>query len=174
MRWALVVILVLVLLVGVVVAVGAMLPQSHIASVRATYAKPPEVVYGMVSDVGSAPSWRPEVERVEILSGPDEPLRWRETGSFRVITFSQQAAEPPARFIAHIDDAGGAFGGTWTYEIAPAPGGSTLTLTEAGEVYNPVFRFMSKFIFGHYGTMESYAKSLGTRFGEEVTPERVR
>jgi hypothetical protein len=174
MKWLLIVVAVLALIIGAVFLVGAMLPQSHIASVRATYAQPPEVVYGVISDVGSAASWRPEVEKVEILSGPDEPLRWRETSSFGEITFSRQAAEPPARIVAHIDDAGGAFGGTWTYEIAPAPAGSTLTLTEAGEVYNPLFRFLSKFVFGHYGTMESYAKSLGERFGEDVTPERVR
>ena len=44
----------------------------------------------------------------------------------------------------------------WTYEIAPAPNGTTLTITEDGEVYNPIFRFMSRFVFGHEATMASY------------------
>jgi hypothetical protein len=34
-----------------------------------------------------------------------------------------------------------AFGGTWTFEIAPeGHEASTLTITERGDVYNPLFR----------------------------------
>lgn len=174
MKWLVTSIVLLVAVVGIVLLVGAMLPQSHTASVRATYAEPPEVVYGVITDVGAAASWRPELKEVQVLSGPGDPLRWRESGSFGDITFSQTAAHPPSLFVAHIDDAGGAFGGQWTYEVAAAPNGSTLTITEAGEVYNPLFRFLSRFVFGHYGTMEAYARALGTRFGQDVTAERIR
>ena len=44
------------------------------------------------------------------------------------------------------------FGGTWTYEIAPTETGSTLTITEKGEVYNPVFRFVSRYLQGYTAT----------------------
>ncbi len=40
--------------------------------------------------------------------------------------------------------------------IVPAPNGTTLTITEDGEVYNPIFRFMSRFVFGHEATMATY------------------
>jgi hypothetical protein len=33
---------------------------------------------------------------------------------------------------------------------------------------------MSKFLFGHYKSMETYARDLGRKFNEDVTPERVR
>ena len=52
------------------------------------------------------------------------------------------------------------FGGTWTYEIAPTAGGSTLTITENGEVYNPIFSFMARFVFGYDGTMKTYLANL--------------
>ncbi len=33
---------------------------------------------------------------------------------------------------------------------------SSVTITERGSVYNPIFRFMSRFIFGHTATVEAY------------------
>jgi hypothetical protein len=47
------------------------------------------------------------------------------------------------------------FGGPWTIDIVPAPNGSRVTITERGEVYNVIFRTLSKFVFGYTSTMES-------------------
>jgi hypothetical protein len=49
-----------------------------------------------------------------------------------------------------------------------------LHITEDGEVYNPLFRFMQRVIFGPYGTLERYQRDLGRKFGDTVVPERVR
>ena len=56
------------------------------------------------------------------------------------------------------------FGGTWTYEITPVGKGSRLQITEDGEIYNPFFRFMARFIFGYEGTIGSYMSALEKRF----------
>ena len=45
-----------------------------------------------------------------------------------------------------------------------------VTITEYGEVYNPIFRFMSKYIMGHNGTMDGYLTALAKKFGNDVTP----
>lgn len=58
------------------------------------------------------------------------------------------------------------FGGTWTCEIASAPGGSTLTITENGEIYSAFFRFVSRFITGHHRTIDGTMAALRKRFGE--------
>ena len=34
-------------------------------------------------------------------------------------------------------------------------------ITENGEVYNPLFRFMSRFVFGHTATIDKYLEDLG-------------
>ena len=52
------------------------------------------------------------------------------------------------------------FGGTWTYEIAPTATGSSLTITENGEIYNPVFRFIARYIQGYTATIDNYLKAL--------------
>jgi len=71
--------------------------------------------------------------------------------------------EPPRVLVARIADPKLPFGGTWTYEITPDAGGSRLTITENGEIYNPLFRFMARFIFGYEGTIQSYLSSLEKR-----------
>ena len=73
--------------------------------------------------------------------------------------------EPPSLLVARIADPKLPFGGTWTYRIAPAAGGSDLTITEDGEVYNVFFRFMSRFVFGHHATMDGFIKHLAGTHG---------
>jgi hypothetical protein len=58
--------------------------------------------------------------------------------------------------VSRIADPNLPFGGTWTFEITPAPGGARLRITEDGEIYNPLFRFMARFIFGYEGTINGY------------------
>jgi hypothetical protein len=57
--------------------------------------------------------------------------------------------------------------------VAPRGERTLLRITEEGEVYNPLFRFMSRYVFGHYRTLEQYARDLGRHFGEDVTPVRA-
>ena len=75
------------------------------------------------------------------------------------MTLATERSEPPRLLVVRIDP-GLPFGGTWTYEVAPVPGGSTLTITENGEIYNPLFRFMARYIFGYEGTIETYMAAL--------------
>jgi hypothetical protein len=73
--------------------------------------------------------------------------------------------EPPSLLVSRIADPSLPFGGTWTYRIQPAAGGSAVTITEDGEVYNPFFRFMSRFVFGHTATLDEFLKNLQSRAG---------
>jgi hypothetical protein len=149
------------LLVIVVVVVGYLLPVAHVASRGATFRVPPDRVFAAVTEVAKFPEWRTDVKTVEILS--EKPLRWREDGSNGVITFEVQERRPPTRLVTRIADPSLPFGGSWTYELTPADGGTRLTITEHGEVYNPVFRFMSRFVFGHAGTIEAFLTALTKR-----------
>lgn len=50
--------------------------------------------------------------------------------------------------------------------IVPSPEGCTVTVTEDGEVYSPLFRFVSRFVIGHTATLDRKLKALARRFGE--------
>ena len=80
-------------------------------------------------------------------------------------------SELPSRLVTQIDSsAGGSFGGTWTYELTPDSGGTKISVTEAGWIGNPIFRTLSRFIFGYYGSLDGYLKALGKKLGEDVRP----
>ena len=55
------------------------------------------------------------------------------------------------------------FGGTWTYRLAAAGEGTEVTITEDGEIYNPVFRVVSRFFIGYEATMTTYLDGLERR-----------
>lgn len=133
MRWIVYVAGAIVLLGIVVTAIGAMLPKAHSASRTARIAMPPDALHALI---------------LRRIGEPQEyPLR-------------VERNEPPSLVVTRIAGEGLPFGGTWTYRIAPAAGGSELTITEDGEVFNPIFRFMSRFVFGHYATMDAFIRTL--------------
>jgi hypothetical protein len=69
-------------------------------------------------------------------------------------------------------DRGLPFGGTWTFEIAPAGGGgSDLRIREDGQIYNVLFRFMARFFFGYTASIEGYLRDLGAKFSQSVVIE---
>lgn len=172
MRWILTVAAALVGVVLLVAIVGMLLPKEHTARSHATIKATPDSVWRTLTDVEAFPSWRGDVSRVEVLSSPSGRKTWREIGKHGSITLEEVAAEPPRRLVGRIADPSLPFGGTWTYDVAPDAGGSRVTITEDGVVHNPIFRFMSRYIFGHYGTQEAYLRSLGRKFGHDATPVR--
>jgi uncharacterized protein YndB with AHSA1/START domain len=172
---------VLVLLVAAIAAIGMMLPQNHVAARTVRVRQTPEQVFAIISDVEKMPTWREDVTRVEILPVDDGRMMFREHGS-DAVTYRVETSEPPRRRVVRIADGNLPYGGTWTYDVtpvsaAPAAGrGAALTqitITERGEVYNPIFRFMSRFVFSHNATIDAYLIALGKKCGEAVTPETV-
>ena len=139
MRIALAIAVILIAIAAVIALVGWMLPVAHVASSSAFVAKPPERVYAIVSDLPSYPNW------------------WRDDPGVKSEIVD---ATPPSRFVTRVVDPDGQFGGTWTIDIGAEGSGSRLTITERGEVYNPIFRFLSRFVFGHTGTMNSFLEAI--------------
>jgi Polyketide cyclase / dehydrase and lipid transport len=162
MRWVLYIAAVVAAAALIVIVIGALLPKAHTASRTTQVAMPPEALYALLADVSQYPAWRPDVKRLERRPDRDGKPAWiEETGGMK-IPMRFERMEPPSLLVGRIDGKL-PFGGTWTYRIAPAPGGSTLTITEDGEVYNVVFRFLSRFVFGYYGTMDGFIKNLKAR-----------
>jgi hypothetical protein len=95
----------------------------------------------------------------------ESPLKWREIdASGDVLTYERVETSAPKRIVNRIADPKLPFGGSWIYEIAPIGTGTELTITENGEVYNPLFRFVSRFIMGHTATIEKYQRDLLAHF----------
>jgi uncharacterized protein YndB with AHSA1/START domain len=168
MKIVIMVVAVLVSLVLLVAIIGWSLPVKHSVSRMATYAPPPEVVYGAITRVEDFPAWRSKVKTVDVLDTANGRRRFRESGGDGDILYEVEDAQPPRRLVTRIADDELPFGGRWTYELTPSGNGTTLRITEDGEVYNPIFRFMSKFVFGHHATLDSYLTDLGRKLGVVV------
>jgi hypothetical protein len=164
LKWAGIVVLCLILLVGIVALIGFSLPQGHVASRTANINRPPTVVWGTITRVDEFPAWRRGVKEVRVLGR--DPLRWREDGSDGALTFEAIEASDPTRLVTQMTDKNLPFGGRWVYELRPVgnPAERTeITITEHGEVYNPIFRVVSRFIMGHTATIDAYLSDLQKR-----------
>jgi hypothetical protein len=169
MKWLLIVAGVLALIVAAAAAFGAMLPQNHVAARTAQLSLSPDKLWPILTEVSSYPAWRSDVDSVERLARPG--LKWREISGGDGITFEATTLDAPSHFVTHIADRELPFGGTWDYRIEPVGTGSRVTITENGEVYNPIFRLVSRYFMGHTATIDKYLTALARRTGDTYEPE---
>ena len=139
MKWVGLAVAGLAALAAIVALVGAQLPRDHVASRTLRVHRPPEEIWPVVTRLMAASSVPADI--IE--------------------------HDPPRRLVSRVKETEKNVGGTWTVVNAPSPDGSTLTITEAGWVANPVFRFVSRFVVGHHGTMDGILKGVAQELGEE-------
>ena len=157
-------------LIVVVMIVGALLPEKHLAARYISLHQKPEQVFALISDVRIGPSWRPEVQSVDILPSTDGQIHFRENMKHGSIAMQVVEARPPDRQITQISK-GLPFGGVWIMDVSPTADGCRLNITERGEVYNPFFRFVSRFVMGYTNTMDTYLRNVAHKFGENGEPQ---
>jgi uncharacterized protein YndB with AHSA1/START domain len=167
MKWVLIGTGAVLALVALMALIGSRLPRGHTATKSARFAVPPDVVWSAITDVEAFPSWRSDVKNVTVMPDQNGRKRWIEETRSGRIPLTLDRADSPRLLVVRIADPDLPFGGTWTYEVAPAPDGSTLTITENGEVYNPIFRFMARFVFGHEATTQTYLANLQKRMAAQ-------
>jgi len=150
-------------LVGVIALIGALLPRDHTASRSASYARSPDEVWRAVTDLAAQPTWRSGVTKIEQLSATS----FREHGKHGTIAYVVEEDRAPSpgvagRRVTRIADDKLPYGGRWIFELAAEGAGSRLTITEAGFIKNPIFRFMSKTVFSTASTLERFLADLAT------------
>ncbi len=140
MKWVVVTGVVIVVLVAAITAIGATLPREHVASRSMAVHRPPQDVWPVLTGV-TAQSSVP----VDVIE-----------------------RDPPRRLVTRVKPSEKMFGGTWTCVITPTPGGSVVTVTEAGWVPNPFVRFISKFLIGHHATIDATLKETAKQLDERA------
>lgn len=130
MKIVLIALAVLAALIVLAVIIGAMLPKAHTATRSAVVPKAPADVYAFALARANDPQY-------EIVEN-----------------------QPQRRLVTRIADKSLPYGGSWTIDLAPDGAGTRVTIVENGEVYNPFFRFMSRYVIGHTATIDAYLKDL--------------
>ena len=167
MKWILWVFIALAGVLMLITVIGWLLPKGHSVSREAQFNQPPEAIWKAITDVEAMPTWRQGLKSVKHLPDKNGLPSWVETSASGTIPFETVVSQPPSKLIVRIADPKLPFGGTWTYQITPVAAGSSLRIREDGEVYNPVFRFLSRFVFGYSGTLDAYLKSLAKKLAEQ-------
>lgn len=155
--------------IGTMGVVGMLMPKSHRATRSVRLGVAPEQVWSVVTDFENAASWR-GLKKVERLADRNGHPVWNEVGRQGAMPIEIEVFEPPRKMVGRIADPHLPFGGTWTYEFSPESNGCRLRITEDGEIYNPVFRYIAR-IIGYSATIEGYLKTLGKRLGQPVAVE---
>lgn len=168
MKWILIILGVIAGVIALMAVAGALMPKGHKASRSTTINKPPEVLWQAMTDCATFPEWRADIKNVEALPDREGRKVWREDGKNGKMTLETIEATPPSRLVLKIADPDLPFGGTWTYDLQASGPGCRVTITEDGEIYNPIFRFMGRVFFSPTATIETYLKALGRKFGEDV------
>jgi uncharacterized protein YndB with AHSA1/START domain len=163
-----------VLVLLLVFVAGGFIPRTHVASSTLVVDAPIDSVWTAIRNFEELPSiWAglDRVERVDTSSTDEVWMYYRSTGPMAIAI---ESAEPPHRLVTRIvaDEESSAFGGTWTYALAPEGEGTRVTVTEAGFINSRIFRVVSK-IIGVHGTMDSFLRSLGAHYGGEAEPEHL-
>ena len=171
MKWILIIVGSLLALALGVTLIGMLMPRTHRASSRIALRQPADTVWVVVRGVDRVASFWPTMKKSARLADRDGHEVWQQTmsdGSAMMIEVVE--SDPPRQFKTVIVAPEGApFGGSWTYQIEPAAGGSQVTVTEDGWVAVPPFRVFAR-MMGYHTTLDSYLKALGRKFGEDVTP----
>lgn len=173
MKWVWIALGVLAALAACVYVVGLFVAREHEASVRVRLRRTPEAIFDAIADIDGVASWRAGTHAHPIDPIDGKPA-FVEESKHGTVRFVVEVSERPRRRVVRIADGDLPYGGTWTFAIEHDGDGARITITEAGFVKPAVFRALARFVFGYHATLEDYLRALGKKFGEDVTPERVR
>jgi hypothetical protein len=170
-RWTGAIFFALAFIFLVLTGIGTSLPIDHHASCGASFDGPPRYLFEAIADDGSSTRWRPDIASVLLVSGIGPTALWRETDIHgNAITYRTTAYADGTKLARTINFVPGMpFGGTWTFAISPdevsprdrSSGRSYVSISEDGQIYNPVFRFLARYVFGYTQGMDTYLDDLG-------------
>jgi Polyketide cyclase / dehydrase and lipid transport len=151
---------------GSVFIVGVILPRQHKASAVASYRASAEHLYSLID---GSQEWRPDIKHSESFTDDSGRQLMRESSrDGSTISYEVLERTSPTLLRRRIATEGLPFGGSWTYTLQPVGDHTDVKITEEGEIYNPVFRFVARFILGYNKSVDDYLKALGSATGQDV------
>jgi hypothetical protein len=160
------------LLVIAVVVIGSLLPKRHVVAHSASYRTTPGQLFHLIA---GPQNWRADVLHSEAVPDANGRELMRETTrDGKTVIYETLDRMPDRSMKRRIATPNLPYSGSWVYSLEPSGESTVVRITEDGEVYNPIFRFMSRFVFGHTHTMDAYLRALGKATGQEVKTQEVQ
>lgn len=159
-KWALIVIGVLVALGVCIYGIGISLPRTHVARMEGVVAKTPAEIAAVIRDVRSYPNWRHGVVVQDVTEGADA-ITYVELAEEDRIAYRLTEPVRDGQFVTTMTDESLPFGGSWTITLSPEDNGTRVRIQEDGDVRDPIYRFFAHFVFGYTSSMKNYLENLG-------------
>ena len=149
-----------------VIVIGLLLPKRHVVTRSASYRATPEQLFRLIS---GEQNWRPDVLRCETSTETDGRVLQRETTrNGETVTYELAERVEPTSIQRRIVTKNLPYSGAWSFSLKPEGESTVVRITENGEVYNPVFRFVSRFIVGQTRTIDTYLQNLGKATNQQI------
>ncbi len=123
------------------------------------------VVWQKISNWIETPTWRRDLIAIERLPDREGKPVYREKANYGPVTYVIEELVPPGHMKTRVVDHD-KFTGTWIFELKPQGDGCLLTITSDGQIYNPIFRTMMRFVFGYGSSIKGYFEDLEETLGK--------
>lgn len=165
MRKVVYVLVAIVVIALLIVGWGALLPKRHHTEDSVIVKADPPEIWNAISDVKDSPQWRSDIGRVELLDDATPAQHWREFHKNKGVTYRLDKSQPTTLRVVSIDDPALPFGGTWAITVEPfEPGITHVRIDEDGEVRNPIYRWISRYLIDQRSSMDRYLLDLQRHF----------
>ncbi len=145
---------------------GTLLPKAHSVTRSATVAAPPGKVWGLVTDFANEAKWNKTIKsstRGPDMNGHEVWLTVDKRGDKMPLETVETVAGQ--KLVRRIADPKLPYGGRWTITLAPDGDGTLVSVTEDGEVFNPIYRFMARTFMDEAATVNAYLSGLTAAAG---------
>jgi len=145
--------------------VGRRLPAEHVAQGSILVNADIGQVADRIRRVDLQPQWRSQLSSVTIESQTKGVTRYQEHSGKDRVALALYERDEGRSFESQITDPNLPFGGRWLIELSPEASRATLVrVREEGVVRAPVYRALSKYVFGHDTTLKKYLADLAASF----------
>ena len=156
-------------LVGAVAAMtllGWLMPSRYVVSQSFLLPVPVADVWATLADYPGQLAWRRGLTAVDRLPDKGSTGVWRESFGRSTTRSTTIEARSPDWLVRQADEEGGAIRRRWEFALEPvvSPRNTRITLTEFGEIRNPLRRFVVRFITGRSTTLKDFLRDLAYRF----------
>ncbi len=157
MKWIIIIVVLLILFVSIIYLMGYLMPVKHQSFVESHLPIAPEKLWKILTTPDEYKNWRRGIKELKLI----DANHWSELNSHGdTINYRADWVELNKKLLTIITNNNLPYGGQWEFQIQNTNAGCNLRITENGEVYNPIFRFMSKYVFGHDATLKAYMADL--------------
>jgi hypothetical protein len=166
MKWIFISLGILIVLIAIVYLIGLLMNVKHEATIQREFKKiGMDEILSVITDYKGYANWRSGIKELTI----DSVNHWTEKNSHGdKVSYRLEMGDEKGKLITRILNKDLAYGGFWEFTFTSIDDGCSIKIVENGEVYNPLFRFMAKYIFGHETTLKNYMNDLEEKLNSKT------